>query len=325
MNSADSAPNFSQDTNGLVIGPTAAEVSGNRILQADNTWIVNPLAGFVGTQGSVIFVGASGQLTQDNDKLYFDDASDELGINVGTDPQATLHIARDVSTGKVFRGVRSGLAETEEAFYFGDDGANADFLITGDGRVGVGEAESTLNAKFRIRSSNTTAAMIIDSNDTGSSYGLQIDHEGTTQDACEITSAVTTGSGLDVQCDSVTSGRIAYFRSSSSSAVNRVLVECRNSNVSATGAIPLVAHQAAAGMIAEFRNVSSATIFGFYTGGYQVYGALPSTDTAPQDDTTAKRLSLQRLSSAPTNAAYIQFTNSPGGTANFYLVLEEES
>lgn len=47
-----------------------------------------------------------------------------------------------------------------------------------------------------------------------------------------------------------------------------------------------------------------------------------STDTAPNDDTSTKKLTLQKLASPPTNAAYITFTNNPG-TDNFYLVLEE--
>lgn len=47
-----------------------------------------------------------------------------------------------------------------------------------------------------------------------------------------------------------------------------------------------------------------------------------TTDTAPNDDTTIKKLTLQKLAAAPTNAAYLQFSNNPG-TDNFYLVLEE--
>lgn len=48
------------------------------------------------------------------------------------------------------------------------------------------------------------------------------------------------------------------------------------------------------------------------------------SDTAPNDDTTTKKLTVQRLSAAPTNAAYIEFSNSPGAPGvKFYLVLEE--
>lgn len=55
--------------------------------------------------------------------------------------------------------------------------------------------------------------------------------------------------------------------------------------------------------------------------------ALPvssSSDTAPQNDNTPKQITLQLRTSAPANAAYIAFTNSPGAPGQvFYLVLEE--
>jgi hypothetical protein len=46
------------------------------------------------------------------------------------------------------------------------------------------------------------------------------------------------------------------------------------------------------------------------------------TDTAPNDDATLKKLTLQRRAAAPSNAAYIAFQQCPG-TDVFYLVLEE--
>jgi hypothetical protein len=57
---------------------------------------------------------------------------------------------------------------------------------------------------------------------------------------------------------------------------------------------------------------------------YYYQAANQVTDGAPNDDTTPKRWSIQRLGAPPTNAAYIPFTNSPGSPTNvFYLVLEE--
>lgn len=54
----------------------------------------------------------------------------------------------------------------------------------------------------------------------------------------------------------------------------------------------------------------------------EYWRANQTTDTAPNADTTPKKLTLQYLSAPPTNAAYIAFTNSPGSD-DFYLVLEE--
>ena len=47
-----------------------------------------------------------------------------------------------------------------------------------------------------------------------------------------------------------------------------------------------------------------------------------TSDTAPNDDTTLKKLTLQKLAAPPTNAAYVAFLNNPG-TDKFYLVIEE--
>jgi hypothetical protein len=58
--------------------------------------------------------------------------------------------------------------------------------------------------------------------------------------------------------------------------------------------------------------------------GYDKLLADATTDVAPVDDTTMKKLTVQRLSADPTNAAFVKFSNSPGTPTNdFYLVLEE--
>lgn len=52
--------------------------------------------------------------------------------------------------------------------------------------------------------------------------------------------------------------------------------------------------------------------------------ASATTDTAPTDDTSRKKLTVQKLSSAPTNATYWAASNNPGSDV-FYLVMEEGS
>lgn len=49
--------------------------------------------------------------------------------------------------------------------------------------------------------------------------------------------------------------------------------------------------------------------------------ATATTDVAPADDTTEKKITLQKLAAPPTNAAYIAFTGGPGNP--LYLVCEE--
>lgn len=57
------------------------------------------------------------------------------------------------------------------------------------------------------------------------------------------------------------------------------------------------------------------------TGHLALLASLTS-DSAPNDDTTLKNISIQKLASPPSNAAYVAFSNNPG-TDTFYLVLEE--
>lgn len=68
---------------------------------------------------------------------------------------------------------------------------------------------------------------------------------------------------------------------------------------------------------------ASNSIFGLGVENLSLLlAASRNTDTAPNDDTSRKRLSLQKLASPPSNGAYLAFSNNPG-TDTFYLVLEE--
>lgn len=51
-----------------------------------------------GTAGSILFVDASGNLAQDNSKLYWDDTNDRLGIGT-TSPSHTLHVRNQTAAG----------------------------------------------------------------------------------------------------------------------------------------------------------------------------------------------------------------------------------
>ena len=78
------------------------------------------------------------------------------------------------------------------------------------------------------------------------------------------------------------------------------------------------------GHILDLNNNSDANLRGWNGSGHDVLIATATSDAAPTDDTSLKTLTLQRLASDPSNAAYIKFSNSPGTPTNdFYLVLEE--
>jgi len=72
---------------------------------------------------------------------------------------------------------------------------------------------------------------------------------------------------------------------------------------------------------AKFTNTNGDMEFDIAGNGF-ILPADDTSDTAPNDDTSKKRLTIQKLSSPPTNAAYVALTNNPGSDS-FYLVLEE--
>lgn len=296
----------------------------NLVKQGDN---------WSGTQGSVVFVGANGGLDEDNDKLFFDDTNDELGINIGTDPLATLHVGRDISTGDMIKFIRSGSNSSADYVFIGPSGSRPDFMITGDGRVSIGQEESTTNARLRVQvddgDTGIAAGLIVQNLDTstGTFACAQFFHSAAGQDAVDIqANAITTNqTALDVQADGLTTGSIATFRSSSSSSANRQLVQVINDDASATGAIPFYVRDDADGTLIQLLKASSV-IWEWETDGS--WKQIPiadgnETDTAVNDDDTIKKLSLQRRPSAPTSADYIAFNNTRGAGDNFYLVLED--
>jgi len=285
---------------------------------------------FTGTQGSVPFVGSDTNLTEDNDKLYFDDTNDRLGVNSGTSPEAHLHVAGDVSSGDLASIRRTNSETTNFQLFVGPSGTDPDFAVWGDGRVSMGEAQATTNAILRINHangfSNTAAALFIDQDDVGSIVGLQIDHEGTTGDGFQMTAACTTGHGIDVQADALTSGTIATFASNSSSTTARSLLKVVNDNTAAVNVTCLeIRNDASAVSTSEFmqcKNLSSAVIHQLDNDGAWRTLPISSSDGTPVDDSSLKKFSIQKLSSPPTNAAYLAFSNNPGSDT-FYLVMEE--
>lgn len=327
---------FSVGEDGDVNGPTAGDVTNNFILQADNTWVDPTGVGHTGTTGSIFFAGAGGadSAPTENNTTFFIDNTDPaeplIGFGLNT-PSATLHIKRPIAleADSVLRVERDGTVAATSVLYVGDGGADPDLLVTGDGRVGVGIDQSTLNAKFVVKSTETIAVRI-DSNGTGSSQALIITSDGVSGDAVDIEANSLEGAiALEVQADALTSGALGHFTSGSTSVVARDLVRIRNTSTAATNAVPIALENLATDAAAQFASFRSGfgaanAVFEWFRNG--VMKLLPiadgsETDVAPADDHTLKKLSLQKLAAPPTNGAYLAFSNSPGET--FYFVLEE--
>lgn len=330
---------FSQDTNGDVTGPTAAEVSGNYVLLADNTW-GDPatLPGHTGTTGSIFFAGAGGagsSPTEDNPNLFWDDTNDYLGVGTNSGLNARLHIAGDVDEDNLSEIRRTNGTAGAHSIFIGESVATVpDFAVWGDGRVSVNTGQATTNAQLRVEMVNDgpslAYAFAVDNNRDG---GLDTEvcalfnHLGLVGDCIDVqANSITTAIGIDVSVNGLTTGTGILVSSSSTSVAQRELLSLTNTASAATGCRPLYVEQHAAAKMAEFRSGASDIIFDWNTTGHMRVRPLQSnTDIAPSDDATLKKWSIQRLGSDPTNAAFIKFSNSPGTPTNdFYLVLEEE-
>lgn len=119
----------------------------------------------------------------------------------------------------------------------------------------------------------TGGKVLIDQNSNAAS--LEIDSEATSQQVVNIvTPAITTGNVIRVEdADSLTTGRIAVFRSNSVDVSARTLIQITNDNTLATGATVLSLQQDAANQVVILdQNAASSFI------DYQGIAAANATD-----------------------------------------------
>ena len=132
---------------------------------------------------------------------------------------------------------------------------NGDITITGDLTVegeGTLSFDETIEGTQVIDVTDTEAFLVRKNGDGGDLFTvdttnsdvavgglLTIDQDTVGSNAITIDTEATTGRGIDIAADALTSGHIAYFYSNSSSTTGRNLVEIHNDNASASAAIPL--------------------------------------------------------------------------------------
>lgn len=118
------------------------------------------------TQGSVLFAGVSGEITQDNSKFFFDNAADYLGL--GTDsPTQKFHITSGAvggtsillqntdTGGRAFRWTSTGSSNTTGAgtmSLYDQTGSAYRLVVNSSGYIGIGTISP--DAKFTV-SNNT--------------------------------------------------------------------------------------------------------------------------------------------------------------------------
>jgi len=127
------------------------------------------------TQGSVLFAGASGVLSQDNGNLVWDDTNNRLGLGTAT-PNYTLHIlktsnptftlegeAPDIRLRDTRAGGASLLVRNDSGFAdviwraFNETGGNDVFAATEGGNFGIGVITFGASAAYVLGIKNGTA------------------------------------------------------------------------------------------------------------------------------------------------------------------------
>ena len=201
--------------------------------------------------------------------LFVDGGNDRVGIGTGS-PSTMLDITSSSSTsaeiqldssantsginvlrsdtdrasdgGSMFRLQVYNQSTEAGAMYFirGSADTKSDFVlntsnsermrIDEDGNVGIGDDDPS-EAKLSI-----TGVLAGD-------VGLKIDHDIVDTHALQIDAENTTGRGLDIECDALTTGEVAKFYSNASTTDTRSLVNITNDNTAATGATALEIEQ----------------------------------------------------------------------------------
>jgi hypothetical protein len=195
----------------------------------------------------------------------------------------------------------------------------------------AGTTNTAFPFKAGHRTSGTPAA------DFGTGFIFQSDST--------TTEAVNTGSILSRWIDPTHATRKARLQLITYDTTTRVGLEIRTDGANAIVAIgggtaqanvttfiqaqgaaykPLVLKGAASQTadLAQLQTSAAAVRRAWNKDGLDLLMADQTTDTAPNDDTTLKKLTLQKLAAPPTNAAYFEAQNNPG-TDKFYLVIEE--
>lgn len=227
------------------------------------------------------------------------DSSGYAGINE-TSQGAQLHVTTS-GTGVIGQRIKLTASQTADAF---DIVTSADaelFAVDPSGAVTFANA-------FTFPTSDGSNTQVLTTNGSGTvSWTNQTGGSSEWTDASTYLYPTESSDNIMIGASSLPAGQLQVV---SNNASNPVIIGQEHASQTAN--------------VIETRTAGAAVQCAFGPGPLLKLLADETTDVAPNDDTTIKKLTIQRLGSDPTNAAFIKFSNSPGTPTNdFYLVLEE--
>ena len=112
---------------------------------------------FAPTQGSIVFAGANGALSQNNNNLFYDNTNNRLGVGVNSSLLGTLDVrttsgtlpVASVSGATSFASLVVDNSGTGDIFTASSSGLNR-FVITNNGNVGIGTNTPSTTSRYRI-------------------------------------------------------------------------------------------------------------------------------------------------------------------------------
>ena len=203
---------------------------------------------FAADNNSTALVFSTGTTTAPIERVRIDQDG-QFGIGVAPNYALTVHTAS--AGGSWIQVTDSDTGVTgSDGFLIGVNGNEAASLYNAEATDMIlstsGTARATINALGNLGLGDTDpdeAKLSITGVQAGD-VGVKIDHDIVDTHALQIDAENTTGRGLDIECDALTTGNIAKFYSNGAvNATARNLVEIVNDNAGATGATALKIQQ----------------------------------------------------------------------------------
>jgi len=210
-------------------------VSGSEKMKLDSSGNVT-MAGTLGLVGNLNFTAADGKNITAQESLIID-----IDLN-------------DNDSSRVFT-VRSGAGGSAETLINASEDAGVSLYYDNAAKL------ATVTGGVDI-----TGLLTIDQN--ANAHALSIDTEATSGQGIYMAGAQTTGSGIMMDMNSLTTGSVISANSNSSSTATRNLVAIVNDHASATGTTALLIRQDSNNLAINIDNASTATASFYMTSKY---------------------------------------------------------